>query len=135
MVTIQPGDLQERPAGNTGLPAPGKKGGGILDTLKQINDFMKELKELGIDPKQLIGGLMPGMRQAAPPEKPVAYDRPQITDGSNQPQISGGQRVMLFIKGLQAIYGDVTAKELIQKLLADYGDKKISDFLNGGFLK
>jgi hypothetical protein len=52
----------------------------------------------------------------------------------DSPSSTGGQQVRNFLKLLQVRYGDITVSELLEKLKAEFGDWKISNFTKGGLV-
>ncbi len=124
-IEIRPSDIIKRPdflTAKAGAEAGGfsvKNIKGYIQPIKEIKDLMDDL---GID----LGGLglnLGGGKKAATPPGP---DRP--------PAMTGAQQFRNFLKLLEMKYGDITVNELLDKLRAEFGDWKISNFTKGGIV-
>lgn len=102
------------------------KGLDPLGFLKQVETGLKELKAV-MDTARSLGLKVniPGLNiQGKEPEPD--------SQGVSAPPQNPGQQVALFIYLLQKKYGDVTVNELLEKLKAEHGNKRLSQ-LNRGF--
>jgi hypothetical protein len=126
-LTIRPGDIIPRPANVESTGAAEKStGSGFMEKLKnglkQAQEIQKQLKDLGID----VDGLFGKGQAAGLPGAPVGGDaRPPTHQDNIKDQLKG------LIVLLQVRYGDIPLNELLVKLKADYGNKKLSDFTRG----
>lgn len=124
-IEIRPSDLIERPAtwvaGATPTPA---KGPGLMDQVKQfikmakeLKDMQKDLGEMGINLPGLMGGQVP------PQEPPPGGQQPA--------QAPPQEQMKMLAMALRLKYGDCSVNELLDKLRAEYGDKKLSELVKG----
>lgn len=123
-IEIKASDLIPRP---TDMLEGGKTaaGGFNLNSIKDILKTAKEIKalatEFGIDLDKIKPQLL-GKKES----------EPDINTGQNPPQAtSSDQQIQTVIKALIIHYGDLPIDELIDRLKADYGSKKLSAFLKG----
>lgn len=95
-------------------------------SLRSIIDRIREFQELVGILRQISGGkldeLLPQLRSIASEGEGAAPAAPG----------QGVQQVVAFVQLLQAQYGDITINELIDRLKADIGDKRLSQFTKGG---
>jgi hypothetical protein len=127
-IEIRPEDIIRRPANlvpNAVGKAAGEGGGFSIKNLKGYIQQFKEIKDLaeslGVDLSSL-GLKMPGQKKEAAPAD------------ARVPALTGVQQIRNFLKLLQAKYGDITVNELLEKLKAEFGDWKISNFTKGGIV-
>lgn len=117
-IEIKEKDLIERPLG--GVKLPGTKPSNILGEIKagvkQAKEIIDMAKEMGLHLK-LPGGLL---TQGG--EEPQA-DAPGVANPLGNAKI--------FLHLLIAKYGDITVNQLIEKLRAEIGDKKLSSITGG----
>jgi transposase len=114
------------------------KGEGTGFSLKNIKGYIQQAKEIkealesmGIDLKSL-GIKLPGLKKDAGGQGggDAGAGGQTLTKMSATP----AQQILNVLKLLQGIYGDVTLNELIARLKAEFGDRKISEFIKGGGL-
>jgi len=136
-IEITAKDIIKRPAELlTGAAAPKK--GNIISQFKNGLEQFKEIKglmsDLGIDLGDLLGGKKGIAASGAPPpttgSPPPAYDaRAAAPPPPNPPPVTPAQQLKGMCVILQLKYGDCTIAEMLEKLKAEYGDRKISDFI------
>lgn len=123
---IRPEDVIRRPAEGVPGTAPGAaKPSNPLQELRAWAEEIKKLKDLAedtgiLDMLQGFGLPIPGSRGNEPEPEP-----------DKQPAASPGGSWALITQALQlfrAAYGDVTVNVLLEKLKADYGEMKLSEF-------
>jgi hypothetical protein len=118
-IEIRPEDIIRRPAAGTELAKAAEKSGGafgdIKKYLKEAEDIVKMIKDPAIsDLLQSLGISLPG-------GQPKKEDGPQIA-------IQGqGAQFQAIIQLLILKYGNISIAELVDKLKADYGNKKLSE--------
>ena len=125
-IEIRPGDIIPRPTSIVPLAksAAGEGGGFSLKNIKSMLEQVKEFKDLAESLGLDLSGL--GLKLGG-----------KKKDGSPMPDTpapAGGQQVRNFLKLLQVRYGDITVNELLEKLRAEFGDWKISNFTKGGLI-
>lgn len=123
-IEIRPSDLIERPETWVAGSSTPAKGPGLMDQVKQFIKMAKELKEMQKDLREFgvnIPGLVGGQ---APPQEPP----PGAATGTpSSPQ----DQFRMLAAALRLKYGDVSVDELIAKLRAEYGSKKLSELTRG----
>jgi hypothetical protein len=125
-IEITPADIIRRPlnVATQGATKAAGEGGFSLKNIKGYIQQFKEIKDLaedlGIDLSS-FGLKLPGQKKEA------------VAD-ARDPALTGGQQIRNFLKLLQARYGDITVNELLEKLRAEFGDWKISNFTKGGLV-
>ena len=121
-------DLIERPPDwNPGTAPP--KSGGFMGGIKDAINQFKEIQSILNDPavKEILGSL----RKGGPGN--------ELRESTAGAQAAGAQMVMagtapqfkLFMQVLMAQYGDITIAELLDRLRADFGTRKLSSFGKG----
>lgn len=121
-VVINEKDLLERPPGGVN---PKKPGGGLASWLGDIKANAKQIKEI-IDTAKSMGlnFKLPGK----------LGDLLQGSGETAQGQQEGSSPILqaqIFLRLLITKYGDITVNELIEKLRAEVGDKKLSNITGG----
>jgi len=135
-VEIRPGDIIPRPltlGSVTGKEAVKKTGiiQQVKDGIQQFKEIKQLCSDLGIDLGEIMGGKKPdggpGIGGMPPP--------PALTSGQPPPQATAGKQIKGILTLLTLKYGDVSLAECLEKLRADYGEKKLSDFLRSDLIK
>ena len=111
-------DLVERPP-DWKPGTPPAKGGGFLEGIRQVKEVLSMLNDPAI--KDLLktlnirglGGQAKG--ESAPPGAQLALSGP-------------APQVQMLMKLLMAQYGDITVAELLDRLRADLGERRLSSF-------
>lgn len=136
-ITIK--DIVKRPAELAAAGGAVKKGNIIsqfkqgLEQFKEIKDLMKDLgidlgDLLGGQPKNALSGLnAPPRIDGAPPPADTRAPAPPPPS----PGMTPAQQFKAFCVMLQLKYGDITISEMLDAIKAEYGNKKISDFIKG----
>jgi len=83
----------------------------VKQTFQQIKELRKMADELGLK----IPG-MPGSGPADPEDSPGGGTNAQTA------------QLRMAVQLLRVKYGDITVKQLIEKLLTEYGDRRLSSF-------
>jgi len=127
-IEITPRDIIKRPLENaalTGAKEAVKKPNFIQqmkDGLNQVKEIKSLLDDLGLDVGDILGG---GFGKKPPSGQPPA-DARALPEPSG---LSGLQQAKNFCRLLQLKYGDIPINEMLEKLKAEFGEKKISDFI------
>jgi len=123
-IEIRPGDIIPRPVNAESLTGAAREKSPnflqqIKDGLNQAKEIKKTLEDMGFK----VGGGQQAQGAVLPPNA-------QIRGGEPPPNtaLSPAEQVLNFVRLLQLRYGDMSVKELIAKLVEDYGDKKLSEF-------
>jgi len=122
-IEITPKDIIRRPAVIPGGAAlnqrsfnPAKVMADIKSAMKQMQDIINMAKEFGVDLKNIKGlGSLGKLQDMAGKVKELPGPQNQIS------------QVTMFKQFLMMRYGDITVNEVIERLKADLGDKKLSE--------
>lgn len=122
-IEIRPTDLIQRPAEEEVAKRVGSKTSGPGGWLQQAKEMMQLIKDLN----EMTGGKLTGIvgDKFKEPGQNVQIESKAIETN----QAAG---IQMFIRVMQMQYGDCTVNELIEKLRADFGDKKISQLARFG---
>ncbi len=117
-IEIRPDDVIRRPPGGVKPPVsvsplPPDKEPGFFDQVKDTFQNIKELKKMADEFGLKIPGVPGGRDMESGDERAVPSQKDQIR---------------MAVQLLRVKYGDVTVKQLIEKLLAEYGDRRLSSF-------
>lgn len=118
-IEIRPEDIIKRPLTGTELAKAADKGGGAIGDIKKYLEEAQNIVKMLKDPaiSELLGSL--GISLPGGPAK--KEEGPQIA-------VQGtGAQFQAIIQLLILKYGNISIAELVDKLKADYGNKKLSE--------
>jgi len=141
-IEITAKDIIKRPL-NALTDAAGPKKGNFISQIKsgmeQVKEIKKILDDLGINVGDLIGGTKqtpvigmntPPRNMNTPLPEGIAPAPAPAAPAAPTPQpLTVAQQAKNFLALLRLRYGDISVNELLEKLKAEFGEKKLSDFI------